>query len=161
MRHLITRTAAPLAALALLVCTSFLFIGESYAQCRSCLQAVKDTNHRLCQPDPCPPDCITFAFLNNCESCITDIRMDSKTNEPITSCCAAILSPSHTQWNITQRGAYGIEYSAVNPSTDCIHPGQFLQITVCGVHSGDVFYLVWTPLDPPCSSPQDEMITIP
>ncbi len=155
------RLAAPLAA-AFLICAVAGLGNVAHAQtppCASCLQPAPETNQWFCSGG-CP-GCYSWLLTNTCNSCITSITLNTKSNlEPFTACCAVIMDPTHETWTATQNDAYSVTFTA--DSGSCLAQGQSLQVTTCGLTTGNQVYMTWAPADPPCTNnSQDELILVP
>ncbi len=172
----ITRRYSALLAAAFLACAVLGFTKEGLAQppppCKTCLQAFDDKDSCLCQgpPDSICIGCHTWVLVNTCDSCLTAISINSKGGPPFTTCCVVVQEPTHETWTVDSISPGWVIYRA--PTGSCLSnsPGHNqLQITTCGLTTGDHAYLSWAPGQgggptPPCDTTggdQDVLITVP
>jgi hypothetical protein len=160
MTTIISRRLAPLFVAAFLVSV----VGDvSFAQydCHTCLVATTDPNPSLCQPDTCP-GCYTWDLVNYCNSCITSITLRSKDGIKFHMCCCAVQRLVIQTWNQTLSPdslfmpVPGDPCLAGISDTDMRH--RTLQITTCGLASGDLMDLQWGPVDPPCFNNEHDIV---
>ena len=144
-----TRRYAALLAAAFLVSVLVGITKESYAQpCKMCLQAIRVIGPCQCQrdPDTCV-GCHIWGLVNNCQSCITEITVESKDGIAFRSCCSAVDSAAVGWWRATQIDSTTVQYNAY-PGT-CLSDSvghNMIQLTSCGLSTGDVVYVGLVPI---------------
>jgi hypothetical protein len=169
-----TRRYAALLAVAFLTCTLSGITKVSYAQpnwpCLTCLSSIGAVDSTLCQspPDPCI-GCHTWALLNNCLTCIDSIEIQGKAGLLFTTCCAAVQKAAWETWVIDSVGPG--DYKLKDTLGECLAPQDtaasppasgILQISTCGLVSGDKVIIRWWPADSPCTQgAQDEIVVVP
>ena len=150
----------------MLVFAGLMSAGNCIAQppppCASCLQPAPETNQWFCNGDSngCP-GCYSWLLINTCKSCITTITLNSKnTLLPFTACCAVIMDPTHETWTATQNDPFSVTFRA--DSGACLATGKSLQVTTCGLTTGNQIQMVWAPADTPCTdTAQNDLILVP
>jgi hypothetical protein len=140
---------------------------EGYAQYPGCAVCFHATPYLLpcqCQagsPDSCQ-GCHSWGLTNNCHSCITQFSVTSKDGGRFIPCCTAVDSLMVGWWTVSPIGdtVSSVTYTA-QPGT-CLDSGRTVELTLCGLTTGDIVYVAWCPPDGLCGCmEQGEIVTVP